>query len=93
MNRRVELAPRARRQVERLSPEIRLRVLVDIQALGASPFGPPGAVKKLRGYRTPTYRLRSGDYRAVYRVEEGVVVVAAVFDRKDLARELKSLKN
>ncbi len=90
---RVELAPRARRQFEAIAPEVRLRILMDIKVLEAGPLHPSSNIKKLRGFKTPTYRLRSGDFRAVFRIEKEIVIVAAVFDRKNLDKELRSLRN
>jgi len=93
MKGRVEIAPRARRQLEVITPEVRLRILLDIKVLEANPLHPSANVRKLKGFKSPTYRLRSGEFRAVFRVEKEVVVVAAVFDRKNLDKELRSLRN
>jgi len=88
----VELVPKARRQLDRMEPEIRLQVLEDLLTLGPDPQGTSSNRKKLKGFSTPTYRLRSGDYRAIYRIEGDIVVVGAIINRKDLSRELRSIK-
>ncbi len=44
-----------------------------------------GSVKKLKGARNE-YRLRIGDYRALFELEGRIVTVYAVGDRKDIYR-------
>ena len=44
-----------------------------------------GSVKKLKGSRNE-YRLRIGDYRALFELEGRIVTVYAVGDRKDIYR-------
>jgi mRNA interferase RelE/StbE len=53
-----------------------------IQALASNPR--PRGSKKLKGTES-SYRIRSGDFRALYVVNDGdkTVVVARVKDRKD----------
>jgi len=46
----------------------------------------------LTGYKPSLYRLRSGDFRAYYRILPGTVVILAVTKRKDSAKLLKTLK-
>jgi len=90
---RIILAPRARRQLDAIPSEIRLTILMDIRVLVDNPFPLSGGTKKLKGFKSPTYRLRSGNFRSIYRVEKDIVVVVSVFDRKNLDRELQSLRN
>ena len=42
-----------------------------------------GDVKKLQGFKNK-YRLRAGNYRALFELEGGVIVVYDVGDRKDI---------
>ena len=44
-----------------------------------------GRIKRLRGHQQSTYRLRVGEYRVFYDVEEGQVIVNAVFHKRDTA--------
>ncbi len=55
----------------------------------ALPSGPQ--VKRLKGFRPPVYRLRSGDYRVLYQIRGDVVNVLRVIDRKLLERVIKRL--
>lgn len=45
-----------------------------------------GDVKKLRGYKPPTWRLRVGRFRVLFRLEGSMVVVTRVSDRRDAYR-------
>jgi len=49
-------------------------------------------VKRLKGFRRPLYRVRSGDHRIVYRMDETLVTVLRVIDRKVLERSLRNLR-
>ena len=64
--RRVELAPAAQRQLRRLPPGDAARLRGPILALAIDPR--PTAVTKLSG--TDFWRLRVGDLRVVYHIEE-----------------------
>ncbi len=76
MTYQIEVLPPALRQLRKLPPEARRRVQAAIELLAETPR-PPGA-KKLVG--RVEWRVRTGDYRVMYRIEDGrltVVVVAA----------------
>ena len=87
----VELGPRAARDARKLDPAVRLQVLLDLQGLKTNPHPAAPKSKKLKGFKDPTYRLRSGEFRAVYRIVGRSVIIAAIFHRRDLDRELKTL--
>ena len=78
----VEATPHARRELERLSPQMRDRVLSEFVALGADPR-PVGAIA-LRGTAAGSYRLRVGDYRIGYVVDDKARTVSVweIGDRK-----------
>lgn len=86
----IELAPKAERQLARIDPKLRLQILDDLLELRDNPRPVAPRGRKLRGFSVPTCRFRSGEYRAIYRIESGVVVVGAVVHRRDLDREVKS---
>ncbi|MCK4430887.1 MAG: type II toxin-antitoxin system RelE/ParE family toxin [Candidatus Aminicenantes bacterium] len=53
----------------------------------------PGTnIKKLKGFKPPFYRVRSGDYRILYRLQEKTIIIMRVIDRKGLDRVIKGLK-
>jgi mRNA-degrading endonuclease RelE of RelBE toxin-antitoxin system len=48
-------------------------------------------IKKLAGFDPPLFRLRSGDFRAYYRIGGDEVVVLAVTRRNDSDKRLKRI--
>ena len=79
--RRVELAPAAQRQLRRLPPGDAARLRGPILALAVEPH-PPGAAKLVG---TDLWRLRVGDLRLIYLIDEGasLVVVLKVARRSE----------
>ncbi len=49
-------------------------------------------IKKLKGVKGSFYRLRIGDYRALFEVEGDSVTVHRVVNRKELDRVISRLK-
>jgi mRNA interferase RelE/StbE len=81
----IDVRPRARRSLRQLDPSIRQPIAQLIDGLAADPR-PPGAVP-LTGHR-PYLRVRSGDYRVIYSVDDSarLVTVAAVGHRREIYR-------
>ena len=70
----VQILPVATRAIRKLPPEAKRRVQAMIELLGED-ARPPSA-KKLTG--RPEWRVRSGDYRVLYRIEDAVLTVIIV---------------
>jgi mRNA interferase RelE/StbE len=68
---RIELRPAAVRALRTLDPSVRPRIQGAIALLGQDPR--PPAARRLRG-RTE-FRVRIGDYRIIYAVEDDVLLV------------------
>jgi mRNA interferase RelE/StbE len=85
---RVELLPSAVKALESLPPVDRARIAGRIGSLRDNPR-PPGS-KALKGGGAGLRRLRSGDYRILYRIRNEVllVLVVAVGHRRDVYRGL-----
>ena len=81
----VELSRAARRAFLKLPPELRRRVAQHIDLLGKDPR-PPGTTK-LRG-SDDLWRIRIGDYRIVYEIDDGIlrVLAIAIAHRRDIYR-------
>jgi mRNA interferase RelE/StbE len=79
---RIELRPAAIRGLKKVHPEDRERIQGAIALLGQDPR-PPKAIA-LSG--RPGYRVRVGDYRIIYTIQEDVllVVVVNLGHRKDV---------
>lgn len=82
MSYRVELTTAAARQVRKLEPVARRRVLNALRELEVDPR-PPG-VKKLTGLEN-AWRVRVGDFRILYEIADDVVLVTVfrVAHRRD----------
>ena len=88
---RLEFAPAAIRELEKLDPGVGRKVLSDIEKLKIDQR--PRGVEKLET-KEKLYRVYVGpgkNYRAIYQIREGIllVVVVKVGDRKDVYRRLK----
>ena len=83
----IDIRPRARRSLSQLDPTVRKAIAETIDALSMNPR-PPGAAP-LKGHR-PYLRVRSGDYRVIYAVDDQVrvVTVAAVGHRRQIYNRL-----
>ena len=81
----VVLARSARKELEVLSHNLMNRILVKIEALGDAPR--PGGCRKLQG-SGDLYRIRIGDYRVLYEVDDArrMVDVIAVRHRSEAYR-------
>ncbi|WP_427134922.1 type II toxin-antitoxin system RelE family toxin [Pseudarthrobacter sp. S9] len=79
----VQVAPAAVRQLRKLSPDPRRRIQAAIELLAETPR-PPGA-KKLSG-SSGDWRVRTGDYRIIYEIQDArlIVLVVAVGHRRDI---------
>jgi mRNA interferase RelE/StbE len=84
---RIEITREALRALTKLDKPVRRRVQAAIDGLSEQPR-PPG-VLALRGLRR-AYRLRVGDYRVIYTVDDGrlTVLVVDLSYRREIYRDL-----
>ena len=88
MTYRIELHREARKTLEALPEKVRRLVAKKIDQLAHDPR--PQGCKVVRGARAEYHRVRSGDYRVVYQVEDDVlrVLVIKVGHRRNVYRNL-----
>ena len=81
----IDVRPRARRSLNHLDPSVRTAIAELIDGLAANPR--PAGVTHLTGHR-PYLRVRSGDYRVIYSVDDRarMVTIAAVGHRREIYR-------
>lgn len=86
----VRLTKKAEKDVAKLGSGIRDRILKSLVELRSDPL--PRGAQKLEGRRkeSPRYRIRVGDYRIVYRVDDDVLIVLVlkVGHRREIYRDL-----
>lgn len=71
----IEFAPRAEKDFKKLDRPIQKQLRIKIDALVKNPR--PHGVEKLAG-EDGLYRIRSGDYRVIYQIQDKVLVVLLV---------------
>jgi mRNA interferase RelE/StbE len=79
----VALAPAAARQLRKFDPQVRRRVQAAIELLATEPR-PPAATRLVGG--AGEWRVRTGDYRIVYEIEEErlLVLVLSAGHRREI---------
>lgn len=80
---------RAVRQLRAIPQPAALTILKALTPLGDDPRRPDSNVNKLTGYED-RYRLRVGDYRVIYEVQDGqlVILVLGVGHRREIYRAM-----
>jgi mRNA interferase RelE/StbE len=83
----IDVRPRARRSLRQLDTPVRKAVAEVIDSLATNPR--PSGFLPLTGHR-PYLRVRAGDYRVIYTVDDHsrVVTIAAVGHRREIYRSL-----
>ncbi|MDA3798350.1 MAG: type II toxin-antitoxin system RelE/ParE family toxin [Kiritimatiellae bacterium] len=82
MNYTVEIKPKAIKDAKRVPKNILSRIFDKIDIMS---FNLSGDVKKLTNF-TPEYRLRVGEYRILFEVEDNKIIVYRILHRKDVYR-------
>jgi len=83
MTYQVALAPAAARQLRKFDPQVRRRVQAAIELLATEPR-PPAATQLVGG--AGEWRVRTGDYRIVYEIQEErlLVLVLSAGHRREI---------
>lgn len=82
----IEFSKRAEKQFEALAQQIQNRLQPQIDALAHDPR--PSGIKKLEGIENQ-YRLRVGDYRIVYEIQDTslLIILVRIGHRSDIYRK------
>lgn len=75
MSYRVEISRKATKQVKGLPKKIQEQVRTQIRALADNPR--PGGITKISG-RVDLYRVRVGDYRILYEIQDKVLLILVI---------------
>ena len=86
MTYRIEFRPAALRDLKALPRDALLRISEKISALAENPR--PSGVEKLSGSEEDFYRMRVGDYRVLYAIQDKIllIIVIKVGHRRDVYR-------
>jgi mRNA interferase RelE/StbE len=82
MTYKLEIREKAQRDFDAIPPKDAARISERIVALSNNL---QGDVKRLTNF-TPSYRLRVGDWRVLFEIVGGVVVIYRVIHRRDVYR-------
>jgi Cytotoxic translational repressor of toxin-antitoxin stability system len=79
----------AQRQLRDLDRTSAMRILTALTRLGDDPYREDADIKKLAGHEG-LYRLRVGDFRVAYRIDNGrlIILVVKAGNRRDVYRSL-----
>ncbi|WP_013320890.1 type II toxin-antitoxin system RelE family toxin [Gloeothece verrucosa] len=75
----VQFKPKAIKDLQSLPPDIQSLVLKKIEAMRDNL---QGNIKRLTNF-TPEYRLRVGDYRVLFEIEEQTLIIYRIKHRKN----------
>jgi len=76
----IEIRKSAFKDLEKIDKKERVRILEAIEKL--KDFPDVSNVKKLKNFN-PTHRLRVGNYRVLFDVEEDSIIIGRILHRKD----------
>jgi mRNA interferase RelE/StbE len=78
----IQFKPKAVRDIDGLPSRMRARVLARIEGMSNDL---KGDVERLTNF-TPEYRLRIGDYRVLFEIEEETIIVYRIRHRREAYR-------
>lgn len=78
MKYRFEFIPEAQQDIRNIPRTDAIRLLQKLSQLGDDPYAPNNAVRPMAGEHAGFYRLRCGDYRAIYRIENNRLVILVI---------------
>ena len=82
----VFLSEKAQDDLDELPDKIVAQIRADCARLANNPIPDGKRVKKLHGYKTNLYRLRTGDYRVVFRRAGSRIDIVRVLSKADFQR-------
>ena len=78
----IQFKPRAVKDIDKLSSRVQTKIIKYIEIMGCDLTGD---VKRLTNF-TPEYRLRVGDYRVLFEIENNRIIVYRVRHRREVYR-------
>ena len=86
----IRVAPAAQRQLKKLTPALQAKIVKCLEDLSANPR--PKGVEKLSS-DPRLWRVRAGDYRVIYTIDDGakIVITLVIRHRKEAYRDIGKL--
>ena len=88
---RIKLSPAASRDLGDLELETVTKVLSDLKILEGNPFPRGKLIKKVKGKKTPFYRLRIDKFRVFYEIQSNKIIILRIISKKEADRFIKRL--
>ncbi len=88
---RIELAPAASRELDDLEIGTATKIISDLRILEENPFPRGKLIKKIKGKKTPFYRLRIDKFRIFYEIHPGKIVILRILSKKEADRFIKKV--
>lgn len=88
---RIELAPAASRDLDDLEIGTATKIISDLRILEKNPFPRGKLIKKIKGKKTPFYRLRIDKFRVFYEIQPAKTVVLRILSKEGADRFIKKL--
>jgi len=85
----VRLSTRGERDLRRLDPQVRRRIVAGLQALDSAAANLD--IKPIKG-SPPWFRLRVGEHRVLYRTIQNGFLVERIVSRQDLEKGVRTLE-
>ncbi len=83
----IKIPNRHLRRIRKLPPKIQSKIFENLEELKENPFNPILDIDPLKGKYKSFYRLRIGEMRIIYYIEEGDIVVSAFDFRGDIYKK------
>lgn len=87
----IELSPAASRDLDDFELGTVTKIFSDIKILAENPFPRGKLIKKIKGKKTPFYRLRIDKFRVFYEIQPMKIIVLRIISKKEADRFIKRL--
>ena len=87
MKYKIELFKSAAREFSSLPKDVQARAVKIFNILQIDPFSEILKIRKLKGHRD-LFRIRVGDYRIIYKIEEPSILIVRIRHRKNVYENL-----
>jgi mRNA interferase RelE/StbE len=88
---KIELSPAAARDLDDLEIGLVTKVFSDLRILEDNPFPKGKLIKKIKGKKTPFYRLRIDKFRVFFEIQQMNIIILRVLNKKEADRFIRRL--